>query len=137
MAHFSHSLKTLYIYSIQEIFFILNLGIACIIGIFHMILHDHHTTTIRILLVLIEFFLIWRTLSSGFWKSFNFQGQVHFHNRQIHHERFNSLLVITPIKFHDGKELRKAQSRRINKRAMSRTHVKERHANCSILWLTK
>ena len=75
-----------------------------------MIFHDHQTTTIRILSVLIELFLICRTLGSGFWKSFNFQGQVQFHNYQIHHERFNSLLVISPIKFHDGRELRKAQS---------------------------
>ena len=102
-----------------------------------MILDDHRITTIRILLVLIEFFLLCRTLSDEFWRSFNFQGQVHFHNRQIYHERFNPLLVIRPIKFRDGRELRKTQSQRINKRAMSRIHVKQRRAICSILQLTK
>ena len=102
-----------------------------------MILHDHQITTIRILSVLIDFFLICRTLSNGFWRSFNFQDQVYFHNRQIHHERFNPLLVISPIKFRDGRELRKAQSQRINKRIMSRIHVKQKYANCSILRLTK
>ena len=55
-----------------------------------MVLHDHQTTTVR--------------------RSFNFQSQVQFHNRQIHHERFNPLLVISPIKFCDDRELRKTQN---------------------------
>ena len=73
-----------------------------------MIIHDHQTTTIGILPVLIELFIICRTLNSGFWTNFNLQGQVQFQNCQIHHERFNPLLVISLIKFRDGKELRKA-----------------------------
>ena len=72
----------------------------------------------QLLPVLIRLFLLCRTLSNGFWRSFNFQGHVQFHDCQIHHEIFNSLLVITPIKFRDGKELRKSQRWRINKRAM-------------------
>ena len=90
-----------------------------------MVLHDHQTTTVRILLVLIRLFLLCGTLSCGFWRSFNFQSQVQFHNRQIHHEIFNLLLVISPIKFHDNRELRKVQSRKINKRAMSKIYVKQ------------
>ena len=75
-----------------------------------MVFHDHQTTTGRILSVLIGLFLLCRTLSSGFWRSFNFQSQVQFHNRQIHHKIFNPLLVISPIKFRDDRELRKTQS---------------------------
>ena len=75
-----------------------------------MILHDHQTITVRILPVLIGLFLTCKTLNSGFWRSLNFQSQVKFHNRQICHERFNPLLVISPIKFRGGRELRKAQS---------------------------
>ena len=55
---------------IQELFCILSLGNAFINRVLHMVLHDHQTTTIRILLVLIGFFLTCRTLSSGFWRSF-------------------------------------------------------------------
>ena len=75
-----------------------------------MILHDYQTTTIGILSVLIGLFLLCRTLRSGFLRSLNFQGQVQFHNFQIHHRIFNSLLVINPITFRDDKEMRKAQS---------------------------
>ena len=75
-----------------------------------MVVHDHQTITVRILLVLIGFFLTCRTLNSGFLRSFNFQSQVQFHNRQIHHERFNPLLAISLIKFRDDKELKKAQN---------------------------
>ena len=75
-----------------------------------MIVHDHQTTTIGILQVLIELFLISKILNSGFWRSFNFQGQVQFHNFQIHHEIFNSLFVISLIKFCDDREQRKTQS---------------------------
>ena len=75
-----------------------------------MVLHDRQTTTVRILSILIGLFLLCRTLSNGFWKSFNFQSQVQFHNRQIHHEIFNPLFVISFIKFCDGRELGKAQS---------------------------
>ena len=93
-----------------------------------MVLHDHQTTTVRILPVIIGiFFLLCKTLNSGFWMNFNFQSQIQFHNRQIHHEIFNPLLAISLIKFCDGKKLRKAQNRRINKRAMSRIYVKQRH----------
>ena len=74
-----------------------------------MVLHDHQTT-VRILSVLIGFFLRCRTLNSRFWRSFNFQGYVQFHNCQIHHERFNPLLVVSPIKFCDDRELSKTQS---------------------------
>ena len=75
-----------------------------------MVLHDHKTTTIRILSILIGRFLTCRTLNSGFWRSFNFRSQVQFHNHQILHEIFNPLLVISPIKFRDDRELRKGQS---------------------------
>ena len=75
-----------------------------------MVLHDHQTTIVRILCVLIGLFLTCRTLNDGLWRSFNFQSQVQFNNRQVHDERFNSLIIISPIKFHGGRELRKAQS---------------------------
>ena len=75
-----------------------------------MVLRDHQTTTVRILSFLIGLFLLRRTLNSGFWRSFNFQSQVQFHIHQIHHEIFNPFLVISPIKFYDDRELRKAQS---------------------------
>ena len=75
-----------------------------------MVLHDHQETTVRILLVIIELFLLCNILNSGSWRNFNFQGQIQFQNCQINHERFNSLLVISPIKFCDRRELRKTQS---------------------------
>ena len=54
-----------------------------------MVLYDHQATIVRILP------LLCRTLNSGFLEEFQLQGQVQFHNCQIHR---------------DDRELRKAQS---------------------------
>ena len=44
--------------NIQELLLILNLGNASINKVLHMVLYDHQTTNVRILLVLIELFLL-------------------------------------------------------------------------------
>ena len=75
-----------------------------------MVLYDYQTTIVKILLILIGLILLCKTLNNGFWRSFNFQSRVRFHNHQIHHEIFDQLLVISHIKFCDGRKRMKVQS---------------------------
>ena len=64
-----------------------------------MVLHDHETKVDRILFVLMGLFLLYRTLSSGFWRSFNFQAKFSFIIIKFIMRDLTHCLKLVPLSF--------------------------------------